>query len=372
MNISAIKDCYGCGVCSAVCSRNVIEIHLNKDGFYEPRIVRQSACIDCGLCLSVCAYKNDFHPVSVIKSYAAWSRDDSQRHSSTSGGVSAEVAKYLMANDYLFCGARYNSKYNIVEHYIAETADQLSQSYGSKYLQSYTERAFGAIDRKKKYIVVGTPCQIASFRRYIQNFHCEDNFILVDFFCHGVPSKLMWDKYIQEHGFIAGNIHFASWRNKKKGWRKSYCITLSDGIKNYKSWSGKDDFFSMFLGDACLSKACYDHCKFKYDQSAADIRIGDLWGKAFSGNQEGVCAAIAFTERGEEALKHANIELHEHPFEIVAEGQMHTCAKRPWYYNKAMSVVHSPSRKLSEITLYIRLYKKVMRQFRKFINILKR
>lgn len=368
MNISVIKDCYGCGVCSAVCARNVIEMKLNNDGFYEPRVVRQSACTDCGLCLSVCAYKNDFHPGGVFRSYAAWSKDENQRHVSTSGGVSAEVAKYLVAKGYKFCGVKYNPVYNIAEHYIAENVNQLEQSYGSKYLQSYTETAFRSIDRKQKHIIVGTPCQIASFHRYIQRFKCEDNFVLVDFFCHGVPSKLMWDKYIQEHGFSTGSIDFASWRNKEKGWKKSYCITLSNGDKTHKSWSGKDDFFSMFLGDACLGKACYDHCKFKYDQSSADIRIGDLWGSSYIGNQKGVCAAIAFTQKGDEVLTLSNVELHEHPFEVVAEGQMQACAKRPWYYKKAMSVVLDHSRRLSEVTPYIRLSKKMFRQWKKIKN----
>ena len=38
-NISLIKDCYGCGVCSASCPKNIISMQLNQDGFYEPKIV---------------------------------------------------------------------------------------------------------------------------------------------------------------------------------------------------------------------------------------------------------------------------------------------------------------------------------------------
>ena len=37
-NISDIKNCYGCGVCAAACPRNIIQIRLNKKGFYEPYI----------------------------------------------------------------------------------------------------------------------------------------------------------------------------------------------------------------------------------------------------------------------------------------------------------------------------------------------
>ena len=55
-------------------------------------------------------------------------------------------------------------------------------------------------------------------------------------------------------------------------------------IKGEKSYYNKkrsegDLFYKFFLGNMCLGRACYKDCKFKYLNSAADIRIGDLWGK---------------------------------------------------------------------------------------------
>ena len=64
------------------------------------------------------------------------------------------------------------------------------------------------------------------------------------------------------------------------------------------------------------------NCKFKYDKSSADIRIGDLWGKTYAEDEKGVSAAIAFTEKGERVISATKCELKEHPFETVAEGQM--------------------------------------------------
>ena len=352
MNISNIKDCFGCGVCATVCARNIIDIRLNNDGFYEPQITDAAKCTDCGLCTEVCSYSHDGLALTdaSIKSYATWSNDTQIRRKCSSGGVGFEVGRALIDKGYKVCGVRYNPDTNRAEHYIAATVEELIPSIGSKYIQSYTVDGFKAINRKEKCLVTGTPCQIDSFRRYIRKFRCEDNFVLMDFFCHGVPSMWLWRKYVAEVEKKIGKITYASWRNKFTGWHDSWAMSM-DGektgekvdwhdsynmlIREKKSFynsrlSQGDPFYRLFLSDTCLGKACYDKCKFKYDHSSADIRIGDLWGKTYKDNEDGVSAAIAFTDKGNEVLHQCNCTLVEHPFEVVAEGQM----KKNPEYNK--------------------------------------
>ena len=198
MNVSGIKDCYGCGLCATICPQHIVTITLNTNGFYEPHITDKSRCTDCGLCTEVCSCLHDDLSLKkrCIRSYAAWSNDAQVRRKCSSGGVGFEVGRTLMGEGYKVCGVRYNAETNCAEHYIAATIEELIPTIGSKYIQSYTVNGFKAINRKEKYLVTGTPCQIDSFRRYIQKFHCEDNFILMDFFCHSVPSMLLWKKYI--------------------------------------------------------------------------------------------------------------------------------------------------------------------------------
>lgn len=348
MNISNIKDCYGCGVCATVCPKHIIELRLNVDGFYEPYIVN-SKCTDCGLCTDVCAYlHNDISlKKQCMKSYAAWSNDRKTRRKCSSGGVGFEMGRTLINKGYKVCGVRYNVANNRAEHYIATTIEELIPSIGSKYIQSYAVDGFQSINRKEKYLVTGTPCQIDSFRRYIQKFRCEDNFVLMDFFCHGVPSMLVWQRYINEVKKITGQITYVSWRNKfiglhdswamtidgekvgeKVNWHDSYNLSIKGKKCPYNSrLSQGDPFYRMFLSDSCLGKACYEKCKYKYDHSSADIRIGDLWGNAYKDNKDGVSAAIAFTTKGDELLKLCNCTLVEHPFDVVAEGQMKKMSK---------------------------------------------
>ena len=140
MNISNIKNCYGCGVCAKVCSKEIIKIALNDEGFYEPRITDGAKCTDCGAVRRKCS----------------------------SGGVGFELGRTLINNGYKVCGVKYNPSSNRAEHYIATTVEELIPSIGSKYIQSYTVDGFKAINRKEKYLVTGTPCQIDSFRTVVK------------------------------------------------------------------------------------------------------------------------------------------------------------------------------------------------------------
>lgn len=327
-NISHIHDCFGCGVCSIVCGQKIIDIQLNEDGFYEPFITQPEKCTQCGLCYDVCSFSHDDLALKTIKikSYAGWSNDEDVRQNCSSGGVGFELGRTFINQGNKVCGVRYNAELNRAEHYIASTIEELLPSCGSKYIQSYTVDGFKSINRKEKYLVTGTPCQIDSFRRYIQRFKIEDNFILVDFFCHGVPSKLMWNKYIQHIEKTTGKITHVTWRNKRTGWYDSWAMAITGEKRDiYSRRSQGDIFYQFFLSDVCLGKACYINCKFKYNHSSADIRIGDLWGKTYQHDEKGVSAAISFTTKGDKLLHQSNSFLKEHPFEIVAEGQMKQC-----------------------------------------------
>lgn len=362
MNISSIKDCYGCGVCAAACSMNIIEISLNSEGFYEPHIRDTAKCTDCSLCMDVCSYsKNDLALKNAeIKSYAGWSRDDLVRRQCSSGGIGFELERALIEQGYKVCGVRYNPDMNCAEHYIATTVEQLLPSIGSKYIQSYTTNGFRSINRAQKYLVTGTPCQIDSFRRYIQKFKKEDNFVLMDFFCHGVPSMLMWNKYLAEVEKITGKAIYVSWRNKFTGWHDSYSMLIK-GKKdtyNYRLSQG-NVFYRLFLSDTCLGKACYEKCKFKYTESAADIRIGDLWGFKYRNNEQGVSGVLTFTSKGDELLNSIS-SLHIEPCSssIVAEGQMKSAPEMPSIRENIMEMLKNDSIQLNDILLSVVPYLK--------------
>ncbi len=117
-------------------------------------------------------------------------------------------------------------------------------------------------------------------------------------------------------------------------------------------------FYALFLGDCCLGKQCYDHCKYKYDHSSADIRIGDLWGNTYKDDEDGVSGAVAFTKKGNEILTHCNIVLVEHTFDIVAEGQMKSCPVKIGAYAKISNTLRDSSKSIGDAYRLLVNYRK--------------
>ena len=363
-SIYGTTDCFGCGVCAASCPLKIIDIVYNDSGFYVPQLNAPDDCINCGICLSVCDYaqehknKQDNH---VVGSYAAWSSDTEVRSKCSSGGVAYEISRQLIAQGYKNCGVRYNTETQRVEHYIATSIAELEESVGSKYLQSYTASAFSTITKGEMHVIFGTPCQIASLRLYLKKKRLDQNVYLIDFFCHGVPSNLMWQKYLSEIT-TSNKIETPSWRSKKTGWHDSWAISFkhkqgsdTESDKHFSLCSQSDMFYKMFLSDCCLGKACYEQCRFKKTNSEADIRLGDLWGEKYAHDEAGVSGVITLTEKGEKLfLSLKNVEYIPESIDVVLESQMKKNPKRRWYVDALIANLKTKKSLLSIYNKFVR------------------
>jgi hypothetical protein len=130
---------------------------------------------------------------------------------------------------------------------------------------------------------------------------------------------------------------------EKMDWHDSYNLLIRGKKSFFNSRLSQGDvFYNLFLGDFCCNRACQKNCKYKYDRSSADIRIGDLWGRTYRKNEDGVSALVAFTEKGNMLIQQMNCELKEHPFEVVAEGQMKENAHTAYLSSIAWKMLHSP------------------------------
>jgi coenzyme F420-reducing hydrogenase beta subunit len=313
INKTGYNQCSGCGVCEVACTHSAVSIELDGDGFYKP-VVNIDKCTGCGVCTVVCykwlkekiPFENTFLEKSIC---GAWSRNPETVSKSSSGGVGYELTKHFREKGYGICGVTFDAPNDVCKHIIADSDADLERIRTSKYLQSYTPDAFSRFKNGGKYLVVGTPCQIYGLRRLIQSKRREDDFILVDFFCHGTPSFNLWRKY---KTYVCKKYHLDSkWesvnfrlKHPVSTWH-SYAASISDvyGVKYEKASAFKEDlFFKFFLNDSCLNEACYE-CKLRLDHCFSDIRIADFWGNKYAGNDNGVTMVIANTGKGERILE---------------------------------------------------------------------
>ena len=308
INLPNTTPCSGCGGCAAVCPRGAISLVMDDAGFYRAS-VREDLCVDCGLCLKVCARFTE-QPAGVslydAKLYALQSAESATVHRCSSGGIAHELAARTLEAGGAVAGAVYDLSDNTVRHEIVTDEEHITKLDGSKYLQSCPDGAFRDVLRQAKTehcAVFGTPCQIAALSAAAEVRGVRDHLLLVEIFCHGVPSYLVWEESLKKVKKKLGTEIFddVQFRYKKDDWH-SYCLKISAGDKTHYGKRETELFWQVFFENVLLGDAC-QVCTARKEQSRADLRLGDYWGARFQSRSDGVSAVFACTDRGRAAVE---------------------------------------------------------------------
>jgi ferredoxin len=304
-NFVITNTCSGCGSCELVCKNRAIKIILNDKGFYES-VVDNNLCLYCKECRSVCPYGNSAPAKITYKHslFAVYSKNPMVLKTSSSGGLGREIAEYFHNSGADVFGCTYNVLKRRAETICIHPheSDKIITLSGSKYIQSNMSGIYDKIHQSNGGVFFGTPCQAVGVNSFLQKYDKRKSFILVDLICHGIPSDLLWQKYLAEgdRKYQYDMNPDVQFRYKKYGWEKKYIYVARDK-KTYIKRDTKDLFYKFFLAGSCNMDACYE-CKFR-DSSSADIRMGDYWGPRFGKNKKGVSMAVPMSDAGDAVLK---------------------------------------------------------------------
>lgn len=303
IRINDKSDCCGCSACASVCSYNAITMKPDAMGFLYPE-TDVNKCVECGLCEKVCAFNDNYDKslnLSVPEAYGARHKDMSEVETSRSGAVFVAISDWILEHGGVVYGAGYADHFRVV-HKRAVTKEERDEFKGSKYVQSDMGDIFRRVkqDLREGRIVLfsGTPCQTAGLNSYIGKRYRE-NLYLVDIVCHGVPSPLLWEKYINFLEKMKNDqIVTVNFRDKQLfGWsshHESFCFKKEPDKKVIYSFT--------FYKDILIRKSC-ENCKYSNLKRPSDITIGDFWGyektcSEFNKDNKGISLILINTNKG--------------------------------------------------------------------------
>lgn len=336
--ISAIFDtrCTGCSACYNACPVEAIQMRADERGFYKP-FIDENKCINCKLCDHICPIIH-YEPAQNFgkKLYAVWA-DEEERLSSSSGGMFAVLAKYVLEQRGAVFGARFGRDFRVY-HDRCDEVEQLEPLKKSKYVQSYVGKAYAnakeALAMGKKVLFVGTPCQIAGLRAFLQNKTDTTGLYCVDLVCYQAPPYKVFKKYLDDN--FGPELEEFSFRLKAKN--LYHCIFYSYKLKGKEKQEVflTSPYFNGFFNNLYLSEACAN-CAFQEESRVGDITLGDFWGienhDATWNDGKGTSMVFTNNEKGAalfEAVRSKLKRVQNVPFGWIRSGQKNAKNAHPY------------------------------------------
>lgn len=335
------NECCGCNACAEICPKQCISMYNDKLGFSYPK-VDLSTCIECGKCERVCPLIDPESILSTpISAFASWNKNLEIHSTSASGGIGYALSQYIIENGGIVYGcASIGTK---AKHIRIDKIEDLHQLQGSKYVQSDIQGIFQQIksdlSANRKVLFIGTPCQAAAVKKFIEKKN--ENLIIVDLICHGVPSQQMLDNHILKiaKGEQVKRVTFRDGNSYK------FALTLYNNNNNNNIYSKdywqdplSEKYYHAFMCGVSYRPSCSE-CHFAKSKRVSDLTIGDFWGfkdsdKLPKETQNGLSVILVNSEVGYNVIKnlHDKINIIQRPIQEAVEGN--TQLRHPAYATK--------------------------------------
>ncbi len=240
---------------------------------------------------------------SGLLTYAAYNKNIDIRLRSSSGGIFYALAERIILNNGVVYGVTMSADIKRAIYIGVKSIEEISLLMGSKYLQADTGNIFfdikNDLEKKKLVLFSGVACHINGLQKYLNKQY--DNLLCIDIICHGTPSPLVWNKYVQyiekKYGLPMTDVKF---RCKDNGWSNyGVCETMGRKLKRYVS-RNSNPYMILFQKNYSLRPSCFE-CQVKKNK-LSDITIGDFWGVdnvvPEMNDDNGVSVVIIRTKKG--------------------------------------------------------------------------
>lgn len=330
--------CCSCGLCASTCPKGAIAMRVGADGFYRP-FVDANLCIGCKACENMCSRSprsRDGGRLPRHECFAAYCADEETRRASSSGGIIALLARYVVRKGGVVFAVGLQER-NRACYVAVEREEDLPKLRGSIYLSVDAKGCFNkvaeALKTGRTVLFVGVPCQVHALR--VRFGYRNTNLLVADIACFGVPSLLAFDSWLDMLERTRGKqVKRVFFRDKTEGWRAYRMkVEYMDSTLEVVRHNG---FHEMFTNRLCLNEACYS-CEKTLDSRLSDWSVGDFWGMRFSPEEEelGVSSFVCHTEAGKHVLQQLAGEIVLKPVsdEMVVRGNGGMSMRRqemPW------------------------------------------
>jgi coenzyme F420-reducing hydrogenase beta subunit len=264
---------------------------------------------------------DDQKTIHDIAVYAAYCNNKEVLKYSASGGIAAALCIYTVKKGGYIAGVTYTDDYLDAEYILTNDLKDISRIQGSKYIKAKTNNIYIRVKEKledgEHVLFTGLPCNVAALKSVLKKDY--ENLITCELICNGPTKTQIHREYIKHlEEKYDSTISSFSVRYKKFGWPTPYLRAV---FRNGKVF--EEQFYSTEYGYAfrlCGYDGCYQ-CKYKGDNRAGDLMIGDFWGAGKRDcfwNRYGVSAVLVHTEKANQLLKSVDcITLFDSSFERV-------------------------------------------------------
>ena len=309
IEIKEKKLCSGCTACASICPKKCIQMQLDEEGFLYP-VIDVKCCVNCGSCENVCPIHNPVKEEKVPqKAWLVQHENEAVRLDSSAGGAFTAIATVVLEKGGVVFGAAYDDGFQVYHTYV-EDVNELQKFRNSKYVQSDLRSCFKQVKqflKENRWVCFsGTPCQIEGLSKFLGKSY--DRLLLIDVVCHGIPSPLIWNKYLEYQKVDSDKPDNIRFRDKFYGYKYSTMSLIRNGKNVYHAGSQLDPMLRAFFSDICDRPSCYE-CPFKKRYRVSDLTIWDCFSvydfDKDMDDDRGTTRVLCHTEKGTDFIQQA-------------------------------------------------------------------